>query len=205
MFRDDVSKKKNERGFEILTDNRHRFDWSWNSNPVTEHRGGTEVILRKAGYQPVKETTEFTGNNAVVEFIQDFLDRKDILDHTTFLLRVEDITGISGATLGYLNPVRCAMNFTEAEKKATDQDERERAFHNLDQLLEMYLSDPTYAKKDGARLAFTNARNALEKRQYEFVELNINQSEEVMEIHIQTIENLLQPLKSESHSDDESV
>ena len=71
------------------------------SNPVTEHRGGTEVILRKAGYQPVRETTEFTGNNAVVEFIQDFLNRKDILDHTTLLLRVEDITGISGATLGY--------------------------------------------------------------------------------------------------------
>ena len=205
MFRDDVSKKKSGRGFEVLTDNRHRFIWSWNSKPVTEHRGGTEVILRKAGYQPDRETTEFSGNNVVVEFIQDFLDRKDILDHTTFLLRVENITGISGATLGYLNPVRCAMNFSEAKKKATDQDERERAFHNLDQLLQRYVDDPVYAGKAGARLALNNARNALEKHQYDFVELNINQSEDVYADHKQTIEKLLEPLNSEPHSDDESV
>ena len=205
MFRDDVSKKKNERGFEVLQDNRHRFNWSWNSKPVTERRGGTEVILRKAGYQPDRETTEFSGNNVVVEFIQDFLDRKDILDHTTFLLRVENITGISGATLGHLNPVRCAMNFTEAEKKATDQDERERAFHNLDQLLQRYEDDPVYAGKRGALLALNAARNALEKEQYDFVESYINQSKEVMYDHKLTIENLLEPLKSEPHSDDESV
>ena len=144
-------------------------------------------------------------NNVVVEFIQDFLNRKDILDHTTFLLRVENITGISGATLGHLNPVRCAMNFTEAEKKATDQDERERAFHNLDQLLQRYEDDPVYAGKRGALLALNAARNALEKEQYDFVESYINQSKEVMYDHKLTIENLLEPLKSEPHSDDESV
>ena len=59
---------------------RHRTSW-WHRSHPSEGR-----------YQPVKETTEFTGNNAVVEFIQDFLDRKDIIDDTTFLLRVEEIT-----------------------------------------------------------------------------------------------------------------
>ena len=53
------------------------------------------------------------------------------------------------------------MNFTEAEKKATDQDERERTLHNLDQLLQRYEDDPSLP---GNVLFWPSpARNALEK------------------------------------------
>lgn len=201
MFRDDLTKVKDKRGREENKDNRHKFIWKWEEAPKVEtiEDSRFKITPPKSGFYPVKPSQTFKHHNTLFEFIEKCLNRNDIIYRDRLLEYLEGTTGISGATLGHVNPNRCKMDFPSAQAEADALEERQKVIKKIQDVLEKIENRGKPTKSTVRKLK--NVNNYLVSDEYQDARDELSEIEDIpMEIRME-LPDLFKPLIGE---DDEN-
>lgn len=115
----------------------HRLFWS--EKEQTSNAGVFDWSWTKRGFEPARTSQNFAHKNAVYNFLLAVLSEKP-LEKAEFQEQIEELTAVSGATIGFLMPERAELETDETKEKAADEKEYEQGKADLIQFI-VSLSD----------------------------------------------------------------